>query len=725
MVDLFNLFKKKQLAEKQANIPLQVRTKGSTGIEIYSGDINEEYLNLLQGVERAKKFDRMRRSDSRVKMCLSAIKNPMKSGDWKWHTTEQDEMLQRHADFLNFIFFHDIGIKRKKKFKRLLSEAFTCADFGYSLFERAHKVNENHREWGSYIGLKSLAWRSPKTIEEWRVDTDGDLTGIRQLSYGDTKRDVILEPDFLSLITIDQEGDNYEGMSLLRPCYGPWHRKQNYLKLMAIGIEKNAIPTPIVDVPEGKAGTEEFDKMIEALEIYTSHQSNYLIKPKGWDFTFEGNEFDPEKTIKAIQFENQEITFAFLANFLELGASNSSGSYALSNDLSDFFMNGIIYMADLVAEEFELVGKELIDINFGPQEQYPKLVHSGITDKIGKEFSEMLSSFGKSGFVQNDDNIEQELRRRMKLPPMPEDLSRKLVPSPTPSNDSTEDNPESQDNVNENDLDNENVELKDHQIRFMLAESRANKMIKKSQLDLREVTQNHLRKISQKMTKDIINKYKSLPEAQKQKAINDIKIKGHGAYRKEVEQTIVDISDKAINEAKREIPKFRNVQLAELKDLPAQIRKLIAMQVGLLTRTTEADLEKIVYFAFGDSMLSSNDFEVIADDIQQAAEQYISSPSVVAASGNVATRVINESRQAFFFNDRVLEEIESFTFANPDPQAPICKSLVGQTVRKTDPMLKRYQPPLHHNCNSYWVANLIGNENPEVTGVNTKYEPTL
>jgi hypothetical protein len=300
-------------------------------------------------------------------------------------------------------------------------------------------------------------------------------------------------------------------------------------------------------------------------------------------------------------------------------------------------------------------------------------------------------------------------------------MSRGLVPAPTVP----DIKPEVEYPEIEEELDNEDMELKDYQIRIMLAESRAGKMIKESQLSVREVVQKHLKSMSERMTKDIVNKYKSLPEAQKQKAINDISIKGHGKYRKEIEQSLVNISDKALTAAKREIPKFRNINLAEMKDLPSQVRKLIAMQVGLLTQTTESDLQKVIFFSFGDSMLSTNDYEVIADDIQQAAEQFIASPSVVAASSNVATRVINESRQAFFFDDRVLEEIESFTFTNPDPQAQICKSLVGQTVRKTDPALKRYQPPLHHNCNSYWVANLVGNSNPDVTGVNTRFEPTL
>ena len=86
--------------------------------------------------------------------------------------------------------------------------------------------------------------------------------------------------------------------------------------------------------------------------------------------------------------------------------------------------------------------------------------------------------------------------------------------------------------------------------------------------------------------------------------------------------------------------------------------------------------------------------------------------------------MINESRTAAFFDDKVLEEIESFTFVNADPQAPICKDLAGRTFRKDDPGAKMNFPPLHHNCESYISANFSGaKKNPEIDkrGLKTKF----
>jgi hypothetical protein len=55
---------------------------GTSGTEIYAGYIDEEYLHDLKGSKAMKIYDKMRRSDPRIKMVLSAVKNPIKSADW-------------------------------------------------------------------------------------------------------------------------------------------------------------------------------------------------------------------------------------------------------------------------------------------------------------------------------------------------------------------------------------------------------------------------------------------------------------------------------------------------------------------------------------------------------------------------------------------------------------------------------------------------------------------
>lgn len=394
-------------------VVIQKEPVGSSGTEIYNGYSSEEYLTALRDDERADVFDKMRRSDPQVKMCLSAVKNPIRRATVEFEPGGDNPSFQEHADFAEYAIMEAMVTPWRK----FLREALTAIEFGFSTFEITHK-NVLESKFGPFTGINRLGWRSPKTIERFNVDEDGNLSSISQYAHGDLQRLVDIDAKFLMHIGLDVEGSNYEGISLLRPCYGNWFRKNNYLKINAIGAEKFAVPTPIAKVPAGKEGTAEYTNMKNALAAYTTHQSNYLIMPEGWEIDLKTNTYDPDKLETSIDNEDKRMVKAFMANFLELGMS-STGSYALSNDLSDFFLAGIEYVADEIAESLnDRVIKPLIIMNYGEQPVYPKIKFSGISDKAGKELAEVLEKLASKKYITPDDKLEESLRKRYKLPEM-------------------------------------------------------------------------------------------------------------------------------------------------------------------------------------------------------------------------------------------------------------------------------------------------------------------
>jgi hypothetical protein len=405
----------------QSVIPLHLEPLGSAGTTVYSGYPSEEYLQSLQGRSRADIFDQMRRGDTQVKMCLSAVKNPIRSATFEIEPASEEDRgsmteadAEADADLIRHILFRDLA----RPFKKIVSEALTVAEHGHAVFEIIHKPVVNHPQFGTYVGLSQLAFRSQRTIERWNLDPDtGCLDSITQYAYGDLNRNIDIPARFLLVMNLEMEGSNYEGISLLRPCYGPWKRKDLYLKLNAIGIEKFAIPTPIVKVPSAKQNTPEYDTLVQVLESYMSHEKGYITLPEGWEISLEKNAYDPEKVDATVDKEDTRMAKAFLANFLELGM-NSVGSYALSNDLSDFMLAGVEYVAGEVLDPFNTkLIPELIQINRGPRQAYPKLKVSGISDKAGKELSEMLKALADSKYIKPDDPLEDHLRKRIGLPP--------------------------------------------------------------------------------------------------------------------------------------------------------------------------------------------------------------------------------------------------------------------------------------------------------------------
>jgi hypothetical protein len=681
----------------EVEIPRKITIVGSSGTDISAGQFFEEYLFELRGTQAARVWDKMRRSDGKVKMVLSAVKNPLRSATWEIEAAGDSPEAILQKEFVEHCLFSDMD----KDFSETLNESLTMVEFGFSVLEETHKVVLNHPKFGAYNGIRSLGFRSQKTIERWNLDpSTGKIISVSQYAYGDLGKIVDIPGEFLVVFSLDKEGDNYEGISLLRPCYGAWKRKNTYLKLNAIGIEKFAVPAPVLTVPSGKWDTDEYDRAVEILEAYTSHESAYITLPEGWKVDFIKNDFDPARVQGSVDAENKEIVFAFLANFLELGMTGGGGSYALGNDLSDFFLGGIEYIGQQVCGQFNRGPiKRLIDMKFGPQAKYPTLKVSGISDKAGKEFAEILGIFGTGKYITPDDSLEDHLRKRLGIPKRSNVgvrvVNPPLAPTPAPVTPMSEGRAQT----------------------IKLAEKAALKQIRAAKESVGELMRGKIKEIGGDLIEQITQKAKGLPESQWTAVTKQVAPKGAQDYKAALKDALAGIAVKALEQARREVPKAKavklseplgSIQLSEFDKLPAQVKKRIQAQTDLIVDSQFADVEKALYFQFQSSAASTDSVALIGKDLAAKLEIYIDGTSVTSAVGNVVSLVINDARNAFFFDDDVKDEIEAYMFVNADPDSEICKDLAGTVFAKDDPESERYLPPLHHNCESYLVPILKG-----------------
>lgn len=707
---------------------------GSSGTTIFSGQIKEEYLNALTGYQAAKIYDKMRRQESQVRMVVNAFKNPIRKAHLAVEPPKDasdDEKEQ--AEFIEHVLF--CGMDRP--WKQVWNEVLSMIDFGHSVFEVVHKPVIADPEWGTYVGIGQLAFRSQKTIYYWNVDpSSGALASVTQIVNGDLGRYVDIPAEFLVVFSLEQEGDNYEGISALRACYGPYLRKQTYLQLMAIGIEKFAVPTPVGKFPAGQENSEQFTRFKQALEDYTSHETNYITLPAGdWAIDWNDSHFDPEKVQKAIDSEDRAMVKSILANFLELGMSTSGGSWALSFDQSDFFLSGIEHVAELACDVISRrIIKPLIEMNYGPQKRYPVLKHSGISDEGGKDLAEALKALADAKVIIPDDELEEQVRKRFHLPakselgqrvtvattdvsiPPPDNAAPGAVPpaakppAPAPAPGAPP-APGKQ-------------AVKASEARMRLAERKARQQISAASSALLPVMQDGLRTMKDGMLKQLMANLRGATVATRINAAKDLTPTGSAQYRQALVSALADVAGQALAAARREVPKAKNVRLAEstagirladvysLDELPADVQRRIRNRAQLLVDTQGQSLQKAIAFQFSGSEDSTDSFDLIESDCADAAEDVILGAAIQTAATNAGAFTVNEARSAFFFDQAVLPQIESFTFVNGDPVSPICQDLAGTTFAKDDPEAQRYFPPLHHNCKSYIVANLVGNDNP-------------
>lgn len=722
--------------------PVKVVEVGSSGTEIYGGYLSEEYLSELTGRTWADTVDKMRRSDGNVIMTLRALKLPLKSSNWYLNTKEKSEEAELQKKLLEKAIFEDTG----RSFTKLLGEILTMLDFGYSLFEITFKPKLNDPELGHYNTLKSIAYRSQRTIERWNIDKGGNVISVTQLANGDTGKNVDMDARFLIHFSPDQEGDNFEGISVLRGMYGSWLRKNHFLKLLAAGIEKYAIPIPTLEVPPGKENSEEYKSAIRALKAYTSNQSNYITFPQGWKIDIKTTTFESEKVRSTIDFENKEMVNSILAAFLLLGQGSSSGNRALGDTLSDFFAQTLQYVADHIAEQFqEKIFKPLIKMNFGDRPCLVELRCDGLDEKADKAWAETIKTLTDAGVVTKDNRLEVFIREKFKLP-------------------------EREEGVEPTQPDPQNVTLAEKKSSKSASKQReASKLIRESAGALSGLFKAYLSMMGTQFIEGMIAQKSKASTTNEIKAANKVDITVPSDYREGVRALLSFASVDARGQVRQLFPKskklseFRLAQTRDQKiidrrqklesaaedlisaidqyvnnptssDLKSAMNKARAAfeeqakaartliedgsipfaeaqknlaKTDLLLDSQVADLKKGLGLQFQTSLPSTDSDDTIRGDLQERLDQIVSGPIVNTGPDIIMAQTINDARL-----DEAREEggdeIESYTFigVDDDRQTEICSELSGRTFAPNDPDLDRYTPPLHHNCRSYLAVNL-------------------
>ncbi len=710
----------------------QLKPMGSSGTELQGGYFSEEYLRTLRGRRGAKKFDEMRRSEPQVAMLLNAIMNAIKSGTWEVEAAKDVPNGEVHAAFIE-----DVRTKQIN-WESHLHEALTFFIFGYSVFEIVHKVYFDHPKFGTVIGLKGLGFRSQKTIDRWIVSDDtGDLVAVEQEVQGDTGSGVKrMDANFLLVMSLNKEGDNYEGIGVCRPMYGPYFRKSLYQTVLAMGVEQNAKGTIVGTTP---AGLDEDDEQVEnfktILQNYVAHESAYIIKPAGWEVTVESHDFDPEKLASVIKDENVEMINSVCANFLALGTNGGGGSFALGSDLSDFMLNGIKCVADIPRGVWNRVLiPMLIKMNFGEQEAYPELKVSNIDDKAGKELAEIMTSLVSSKILTPDDKLETSTRKRYNLPEADPTTARKTAP-PTPFGEDPNNPTDDKDEDVEANPDVDNEERKQFSERRLKLSASYPKLWRDNKKVLKEVMTEGLEYLLQSYIDELKKQWASATDAQKPSLALKLQPKGLNDYRNLLRENLANVATQGIKRAKEQMPwlKKSKIKLAEQVEslklaapkggfydaLPPKLKRIIKAQADLIAETQNSDISKMVSFQYGSSLDQDNINQIVAD-IEATAKPVLEGAtskgmSIDAAAGNAVSSAFSQARTEMFFDAEVLETLESMTYVNADPISEICQALVGVTLSINDPLLDTYATPLHHNCDGEWVPNEKGAKgNPEI-----------
>jgi SPP1 gp7 family putative phage head morphogenesis protein len=254
----------------------------------------------------------------------------------------------------------------------------------------------------------------------------------------------------------------------------------------------------------------------------------------------------------------------------------------------------------------------------------------------------------------------------------------------------------------------------------MAKKPKINKDIREAGKAVAEIMKEHLTEIAHDMIQQVVNKYKRLPESQNLNAISGLSPRGTRDYQDALKTALSVAALDALNNARKEVPNKKgirlhgelrvdNIQLGEFERLPPKLQKKIQTTTQLLIGKQLGDLQKVIEFAYATAEEETDSEEQIMSDLNDSAIGWLDGTAIEAGASLNAATIINSARNAFFFDDSVLEEVDAFEFVNGDPVTPICQDLAGTVFAKDDPSADRYFPPLHWNCKSYILPILKGN----------------
>lgn len=404
--------------DKTISLPKQASKEiGKSGTLIFQGIINrEEYNSALTGARLIQKVERMRRSSSTVRATLLVVKLPILSADWKMQpATDLDGNVSPEDEHVSNYVQREL-FDRKVNFFDFLRQGTTMLDFGYSVFEKVHDMTQF--EGKEYIGLEKLAFRKQNTIYKWEME-HGEPGITQQISDGNT---FYIPRNKLVIFTNDKEGDNYEGISLLRYAYKDWDMLDKLTIINAVALEKMGVGIPITTARENQTPTPtDLEKAEEVLRNFRANEEGYMNLPA--TMTIEMLDMKASTTkeiIPTLNYHDRRISQAILAQFMDIGGSSGSGAQALAKDLTSLFMKSEEATAKTLKSAIEDdVIKPLCDLNFSSLPNgYPKLTFGTIGDDDLTETANSLASLAEKKLLTPDLDLEGHLRKQYRLPAM-------------------------------------------------------------------------------------------------------------------------------------------------------------------------------------------------------------------------------------------------------------------------------------------------------------------
>jgi len=364
-------------------------------------------------------YDQMRLEDPVIKAITAAWTLPIMRSAWTVEPNGDDRPALELAEFVQANLWEYM----RGGFYAFIEQAVTAVWRGFSLFEIVFKFDKSIGK----IRLDELSPMLPRTIYEWGRYPDGRWGCIQQAYTGDPDvgrsladySTTAFGPDKLLHFAWDPAGDDPEGTSILRPCYGGWKSRRLYLKLEATGYERGAFGIPYVEV-DPAARTGDSATVNEILRELRTGARAWASFPPGYSLKFADFPMKGTDIREARRAAGMDMARSALAPFLFTGEPGAGGAYALVKGHQDFFQMALQTCADglaaLLSDGPNSLIKRLVSMNYDGVNAYPYLSPGAISIGDPDKLVKAIKAATEAGVLMPDRQIEDSVRSALGLP---------------------------------------------------------------------------------------------------------------------------------------------------------------------------------------------------------------------------------------------------------------------------------------------------------------------
>jgi hypothetical protein len=422
---------------------------GWSGLRFMSGQVMEDPDIELRGKQGAEKYHEMRYSDATVSAVLMALSLPIREAKWRVNPASDAPADVQAAEFVESCLYD-----MSTSFDTLLTEACSMFAFGWAYLEWTLKRRLGRRPSGKaassayqdgLIGFRKIALRAQTSLWEWEIDDSGGIQGMWQERLA--KAPVFIPIDKALLFRTSVEGNNPEGIAVIRPAWRDYVYKREIERIEAIGLQRAMMGVPVVTLGQGASSRESSGENSHEAQAETIISGMYGNKMLGvieesemLTFRFESPDMTgiTGDSTRVIQRKDEAIARSALASWLLLG-TRERGSYALARELGDMFFISVEGFLAMIAQTLSRWAVPvLFDYNVMPDvTDYPEITTS-INRRVDLEaISNVINTLVGATIITPDPALEQHVRELAGLPRRAVELDEEgepVTPAPeTPS----------------------------------------------------------------------------------------------------------------------------------------------------------------------------------------------------------------------------------------------------------------------------------------------------